>query len=291
MESTLLSFNTWSGSVPGFHSYLRKVAKGADYLALQEVHRACIPEVPTTVMPQNPGSRSHPLRAHLCQELDTWLQKDWETVFVPHVDGCHDVELDHRLQFGQYCGVRRSRFEILYTGRKFIYGRHNQFNTEDEWGNGKPCGKVAVGHLLRLRDTDLYLAVVNVHGFWSRHGKRDQRERFEQNRGINTLVERLCEHAPTDQTPVVVIGDLNYTSRMMALYDLAHQPCFGEYGGVILNHRYGIKDTRTALYTKAVREADYAIVSPSLLPYIKHFEVDLVNVPSDHGLLRLTLEY
>lgn len=287
LTTTLYSLNSWSGSCAGFHSFLSRIIKKGHYLALQEVHQARHQDVPRRIMPQNPGSRISPIRAHLSQELDRKLARGWHTKFVPHIDGCHDLERDDRLQFGQYSAVKAEAFDVIYTGRKFIYGRHNQFNTEDI--GGKPCGKVAIGHLLRRRHTDEYLAVVNVHGFWSKEGKCDQTERFVQNEGINALISRLCDHAPTNQVHVVVLGDLNYTSRMIALYDLAQQPCFGYQSGVILNHVYGVKETRTSLYLKPVREADFAIVSRSLLPHVKNFRVQLDGVPSDHGLLELTL--
>ncbi len=286
-KTTLLSFNSWSGSVPGFHSFLSNATRQADYLALQEVHRARHSRVPKLIMPQDPGSRSHPIRAHLARQLDERLSSRWLTIFTPHIDGCHDCESDERLQFGQYTAIRTQSFETICTARKFIYGRHNQFNTEQT--GGTPCGKVAIGNLLRRIGTDEYLAVVNVHGFWSQHSKRDMMERYEQNEGINALIERLRDRAPTDRVHVVVLGDLNYTSRMMALYDLAHQPGFGAGGGVILNHEYDITDTRTRLYGKPIREADFAIVSRSLLPKVDNFQVHLDDVPSDHGLLELTL--
>jgi hypothetical protein len=59
-------------------------------------------------------------------------------------------------------------------------------------------------------------------------------------------------------------------------------------GGVILNHTYGITDTRTKHYTKPVREADFVVVSRSLRPYVADLSVDL-SAPSDHGTLMLRL--
>lgn len=287
-KTTLFSFNCWSGGVPSFHSFFHKITKRADYMALQEVHRAKLPGTPRRLMPRDPGTRRHPIRTHLCEEIDKGLGSGWQSIYMPHINGCHDFEPDERLQYGQYTAVRKQSFEILCTARKFIYGRYSQFNTENV--GGTPCGKVAIGTLLRRTHTDEYLAVVNVHGFTSIHGKTDSAERFEQNAGINALIERLRDHAPTKQVHVIVLGDLNYTSRMVALYDLVHRPSFGSDGGAILNHEFGIKDTRTHWYQKPIREADFAIVSRSLLPHIHDFRVLLDDVPSDHGLLELTLD-
>jgi hypothetical protein len=237
-------------------------------------------------MPCDPGARMFPVRTNLHEELRQEFSEHWKLTYSHHFVGMHDLEKDSRVQYGQLSAVDQNVWETVAAYTNYIYGRPQQFN--DEANGGTPCGKVALGHLLRHRVSGLFLIVVNVHGFWSRHGKFDCLARFQQNAGVNAIVQKLRSLQTTNAVHVLIIGDLNYTSKMMALYDLAEQPCF-RGSGVILNHTFNIKETRTSYYKKSVREADFAIVSQSLVPHVENFRVLIDNIPSDHGLLELTL--
>ncbi|MBP9717211.1 MAG: hypothetical protein KBD44_00670 [Candidatus Pacebacteria bacterium] len=282
------SLNTWSGGCDGFHPFIQQIAEKSSFLALQEVHDALAP-MPDTIMPCDPGSREFPIRPKLRAELDDILGTNWQKVYAHHVIGMHDLEADNRVRFGQYTAVKRDVWRTLSTYSNYVYGPVNRFNSETEAGDGSPCSKVATAtHVVHIASGE-EIIIVNVHGFWSLHGKIDMMERREQNRGIDRLVRKTLSQHAARSPHILVIGDLNYTSQMDALTHLALQPCFGENGGVILNHTYGTTSTRTKYYKKPVREADFAIASRSLLQLIADFKVFLDGVPSDHGLIELTL--
>lgn len=287
MSITLHSFNSWSGSDDNFHLFVSVLKKKSSYIGFQEVHRRLNAQLPLRLMPYDPGARLNPIRTNLCHELTENFQPDWRTQFAAHIDGCHDLEPCDGLQYGLFSAVNELVFDVVAAKCEFIYGHLNQFNTEK--CGGVPCGKVAIGHILKHKQTGELLIVVNVHGFWSSLGKVDMPERYVQNQGINALLCRLREVTNEDDPKVLLIGDLNYTSQMGALYDLAKQSGFGAGGGVILNHQYQVKETRTRWYTKTEREADYAIVSQSLAAKVKDFQV-MLDVPSDHGLLEIILK-
>ncbi len=284
----IVSWNCWSGGVIGFLPFFINLSQSCSYIGLQEVHQSLV-RLPSLINPIDPGARTNPIRSNLATEVRRVLGYGWQACFKPHVRGFHDNEPDERLLFGQSSSVRLEDFYVRHVAARFIFGSFNQFNEEKT--GGPPCSKVAIGHVLEHRRSGEWFVIVNVHGFWSRFGKYDLPSRFVQNAGIQQLVSELQQHTPTN-AHIIVIGDLNYTSRMEALYELAHQPCFGRNGGIILNHAYEVTVTRTSAYGKLADwpEADFAVVSRSLMPLVSSFEAITDEVPSDHGILSLTLK-
>ena len=116
------------------------------------------------------------------------------------------------------------------------------------------------------------LTIFNYHGLWLPGSKLDNSDRLEASKKIKTLVSGFSGKK-------ILCGDFNLEPHTKSLEIL-------EDGMRNLIKESGIKSTRSALYTKPVKFADYILVSKDI--QIKKFEVTSKEV-SDH--LPLFLEF
>lgn len=114
------------------------------------------------------------------------------------------------------------------------------------------------------------LTVVNVHGLWNGKGKTDTPERIAQSEKIRDFLRAI-------DGPKILCGDFNLEPSTESL------KIAGE-GMRDLVREYGVTSTRTSLYEKPVRFADYIFVSPDI--EVKNFKV-LPDEVSDHAALLL----
>jgi endonuclease/exonuclease/phosphatase family metal-dependent hydrolase len=113
-----------------------------------------------------------------------------------------------------------------------------------------------------------YLA--NLHGLWNGQGKGDSPDRLEQSRSIKNFVDNVTY-------PLLLCGDFNLNLETSSIEML-------EENLINLISRNRVKSTRTVLYTKDEKYADYIFVSPDI--NVKAFTV-LPQVVSDHAPLLL----
>lgn len=123
---------------------------------------------------------------------------------------------------------------------------------------------------IKCKNKEKVFYVLNVHGLWNGKGKTDSSERIAQSLRINNFIKSL-------QDPVILCGDFNLRPDTKSIEIV-------EQGMNNLIKHYNIQSTRTDLYTKAEKFADYIFVSPKIK--INTFEV-LNNVVSDHSPLFL----
>ncbi len=116
--------------------------------------------------------------------------------------------------------------------------------------------------------------IVNFHGLWNGQGKTDTEDRINQSKKIIEALEKL-------EGEIVFCGDFNL------LPDTQSLKMFEDFGLRNLIKEYGITDTRTNLYDKSVRFADYIFVSSGI--EVKDFKV-LPDVVSDHAPLYIEFE-
>lgn len=115
--------------------------------------------------------------------------------------------------------------------------------------------------------------IINFHGLWNGGGKGDSEDRLNQSRNIRKFIDGL------ETQHVILIGDYNLEPDTESIAILAK-------GMRNLITEYGITSTRSHYYSKPVKFADYAIVSPEVK--IEKFAV-LQYPVSDH--LPLLLEF
>ena len=115
------------------------------------------------------------------------------------------------------------------------------------------------------------LTVINFHGLWNGLGKGDSAERIAQSR-------RILDFLGSRQEPFILCGDFNLrpdTESIAMLKSAGLRDLVAEYG---------VSSTRTQLYTRPERYADYIFVSDGIA--VSEFGA-LPDEVSDHAPLAL----
>lgn len=119
------------------------------------------------------------------------------------------------------------------------------------------------------------LSIVNFHGLWNNQGKTDTEDRLVQSRNIVAYMKTLSME-------FVLCGDFNLLPNTESLQMITRELDCRE-----LVTEFNIKSTRTSLYTKPNKFADYIFVSKGIK--VIDFSV-LPDVVSDHAPLLLEIE-
>jgi endonuclease/exonuclease/phosphatase family metal-dependent hydrolase len=114
--------------------------------------------------------------------------------------------------------------------------------------------------------------VINVHGLWNGMGKTDTPDRLVQSKNIKAFVDSVA-------SPKILCGDFNLRPDTESTQIL-------EVGMKNLITEYAVTSTRTSIYRKAEKFADYIFVSPDI--EVRDFKV-LPDEVSDHAALFLEI--
>lgn len=117
---------------------------------------------------------------------------------------------------------------------------------------------------------DQTYTVINVHGLWNGNGKTDTPERLNQSRKIQKFMDTL-------DSPKILCGDFNLRPDTESVKIL-------ETKMSNLIQKYNVTSTRTSLYPKNEKYADYVFTSPEIT--LNTFQV-MKEVVSDHCPLLL----
>jgi endonuclease/exonuclease/phosphatase family metal-dependent hydrolase len=123
---------------------------------------------------------------------------------------------------------------------------------------------------VKCRVNDELYSIGNVHGLWNGMGKSDSPERIAQSHKIRDFVRSL-------EMPKIICGDFNLRPDTESIKILEQ-----EMNNLIQIYQVG--STRTRLYPKKERFADYIFTSPEII--VNAFEV-LNHEVSDHSPLFL----
>ena len=121
-------------------------------------------------------------------------------------------------------------------------------------------------------DNDIF-TIVNVHGLWNGMGKTDTAERLAQSEKIRQFMDKV-------DTRKILCGDFNLKPDTHSLKMIAQ-------GMKNLVEEFQVTSTRTSLYPKIERFADYVFISPDIK--VNQFAV-LKDEVSDHAPLLLDFE-
>ena len=116
-------------------------------------------------------------------------------------------------------------------------------------------------------------SILNVHGLWNGMGKTDTPDRIAQS-------QRIREFMDTINTPKIVCGDFNLRPDTKSLEIVEH-------GMNNLVKIHNVTSTRTSLYPKPEKFADYIFTSPEII--VNSFAV-LEDEVSDHAPLLLDFD-
>jgi endonuclease/exonuclease/phosphatase family metal-dependent hydrolase len=143
------------------------------------------------------------------------------------------------------------------------------YDPEKKWGDYD--GRFAAGASLAVVVSDY--VIVNVHGLWQGSMKKDSEVRFEQSSRIINLANKA-------KGKKIICGDFNLEPQTESIRMIENLPAKN------LIKEFGVTSTRTSLYTKDVKFADYIFVSDDV--NILDFKV-LTDEVSDHSPLYVEL--
>lgn len=246
----LISLNSWGSRLDGIFNFISDNAESTDIFCFQEVLTGGI------------GKTGRGELKSAYEDLGATLPSH-TGYFFQYGEGGYYGESSGGLdfKFGVACFVRDELTQALVGGTTL-------YDLGQEWTDYS--GGFAAGASLAVRVEDY--VIVNVHGLWQGGIKQDTEARHEQSKKILELANRFAGKK-------VITGDFNLLPDTEAIRT------FGDaYQDLI--KKYGIKDTRGALYTKELRYSDYVFVDKGIVVNI--FAVPNVDV-SDH--LPLVLEF
>lgn len=258
----IITLNTWCGrhgnSIYDFFKKYRDI----DIFCLQEVDLD--------------GTRFGPEVTHSDQEKQQEFQGDpklfdsIDAILKDHI-GYFSPILDR--WWGNAIFIKKSFFEkITASGELIVSDKQQQYveySKEQCWFNRKI-------QWLDFEKNDQLYTLVNFHGLWEKNkGKSDSYDRIQQSNVIAEFLETKKKRN------IILIGDFNLNPDTKSIKILENFPLRN------LITENGINDTRTSIYKKENRYADYALVSPGMI--IKEFKV-LPDEVSDHAPLYLEID-
>lgn len=244
----LVSLNCWCGQrFQPLISFIERQAEDADVFCFQEMVDA------KQIFPDLQD------RSNLMTEIRNRLP-GFDGFFHPMINGmlADGTLVDHELPLGQAMFIRRG-LDHGAVKDVFVYRKYNDVIEGDISSiprNVQYATLTVAGRSLNL---------LNFHGLWWNSSKDDNEHRLEQSRGIVGLLSGL-------KGEIVLAGDFNLepgTESIGMLEDKLRN----------LITEFGITDTRTSLYKKSIRHADYVFVSKGV--EANSFEVPDLPI-SDH---------
>lgn len=248
----LLSLNIWGGQIfEPLMEFFQKHSKEVDIFCLQEVFST-----------SSDKKESRGIRANIFQEI-TSVFKEFDGFFAPVVeDQDFEGSVDFSLSYGLAIFIRKS---VKYSppGHFFVYS-----------GRDARYGHPRIMQYVRLRKDNKNITIANLHGLVleSPDLKMDGPERLEQSQKIREFLEQ-------ERDAKILCGDFNLRPDTESLSIL-------EKDMANLIKTYNVATTRSPLYTRSEKFADYTLVSPEI--QVKDFRV-LQDVVSDH--LPMLLEF
>ncbi len=247
----LLCLNTW-GARAGLEPLLRFFEK------YQEIDIFCLQEIwnggEHTIEAIAAGQRMSQVDFQLLRKIGSVLPQH-----VPHF-------LPQYLDFFGMAIFARKDLPVISEQRYPIYREPGYISPDDIADHSRFL------QMLTIQTGHGPLIVMHTHGAWQPGGKKDTPERLLQS-------EKIIEATRTAPHPAILCGDLNLSLDTESIHIL-------ERGGFRnLIREFAIPSTRTSIYTKPERHADYAFVSDGV--DVQNFQV-LPDEVSDHAALLLT---
>ncbi len=249
----LICLNTWGGKAgAGNLLAFLESHRDADFLCLQEIWSAPYEHLDGVAAGSDVIDHGE-IMVYGKQEISALLRRH-EAFFHPH----------HLDDYGLMTMVSKS-LDVVGSGDVFVH-RERGYVPEGNLGlHARNLQFVTVDGPLGL------LTVVNFHGLWNGQGKRDSQERIAQSR-------RILEFLAGRREPLVLCGDFNLLpeTKSLQMFEAARLRN--------LVKQFGVKSTRTRLYTRPEPFADYIFVSDKI--DVRDFRV-LPDEVSDHAPLLL----
>ncbi|NER97246.1 MAG: endonuclease/exonuclease/phosphatase family protein [Symploca sp. SIO1B1] len=257
-----VSLNTWGGRCGlALIRWLQEIQ--ADIYCLQEVFRA--PQMPSPTVPDGEGKTIDAnLFGTLQQALPTY--HGWFSAGSRgYINDSTWLELP--LEYGIALFIHPS-FSVTAQRSQLVHG---EFRLDKQ--GSPPLSRTA--QVIRCVRGECEFTIGHLHGLWQPTGKQDSPQRIQQAHRFRNVLESVAR--PNEA--LLACGDLNL------LPDSATFEILGKLGLEDLNQRFNIHCTRSSLYKKPVRYADYMLANR----YVKVDDFTVVKHPeiSDHSPLVL----
>jgi endonuclease/exonuclease/phosphatase family metal-dependent hydrolase len=256
----IITLNTWGGRAghKELFSFLEKQKQDTDVFCFQEMWSAPYSHLEGT----SAGGKSISNKEIMVFGVQdfTKILNDFVPYFRPH----------HGDHYGLLMFVRKGQ-NVLTEGEFFVY---------KEKGDIVPEGMDVGFHPRNVQYLTLEIedgktrTICNFHGLWNGRGKSDSEDRLRQS-------EKIISFLSSMDGEIIFCGDFNLLPNTKSLLLLE------DFGLRNLVKEYEITSTRTSLYTKSEKFADYILVSDSVK--VCSFEV-LPDEVSDHSPLSLVVK-
>lgn len=257
----LITLNTWANRIhEPVIDFVKREAPQTDIFCFQEVYH--------TTSDQAHTGPDQTERADALAQFRSVLDADFFCTFAPvQSNYANHGPVDFHLEYGNATFVRRT-LEIVEESSVYVYRGADDLHPDDQRGRARR----AIVTKIKTPEDQRY-TIINLHGLWQAGtNKADNPDRFEQSRRLRAVIDQ-------SDAPVIIAGDFNLLPDGQSMAIL-------EEGMRNLIKEYNVTSTRSSLYPKPIRLADYILVSPEIK--VIDFKV-LEDEVSDH--LPLALEW
>lgn len=262
----IIYLNTWGG----------RCGKGLyDWIKTQEVDIYCFQEIFSAPM--------------LNSEERYFVDDDEHTIDLQIFEHLEDILPDYTSFFsaGSKGYINDSQFIDLPVGYGLGFFISNKIDVL-EYASGLVYGKFrdnAIGfpplsrscQVARIAYLNSEIVIGNIHGLWEPTGKQDTPKREKQALAFGQFIRQVSKK----DTPVFIGGDFNL------LPDSKTFSLIGDYRNLITE--FSICSTRTKLYKKPIKYADYMLASTTVS--VKEIDVLQSPVISDHCVLFAEIDF
>ncbi len=249
----IISLNTWGGRA-GLQNLLNflESQSDVDVFCLQEIWNGG----EDTTRKFFPDEKINEVEWELFSEIQKVLS-DYTGYFR-----CHFFDF-----YGLAIFVKKG-ISIIEEGEVFVYKEKGYFSQQEFGDHSRNI------QYIHVETKEGPRTIINFHGLWDKTGKGDTENRILQSENILQFIKTLSN-------PCILCGDFNLLPETQSIQ------IFEQQGLRNLIREYNIQSTRTSLYQKSVRFADYVFVNKEIK--IQNFEV-LPEEVSDHAALLLECE-
>lgn len=241
----LICLNTWGCRVTDqIFDFINKNSESTDIFCFQEILKG----------KKGKTEKDEVANAYekICDLLSNYTGYFWEYNEENYYYDKKKSEID--FQFGVACFVKNNLEQTLKN-------KIHLYDPKKEWGDYP--SQFAVGSSLAIKVEDY--TIINIHGLWQESIKTDTEAKIEQSQKIIDLAESTPDKK-------IICGDFNLLPDTKSIKMLDEK-----YNNLI--KKYEIKNTRSSLYKKENRFADYIFTSPKIK--VNDFKV-LEDEVSDH---------
>lgn len=255
----IISLNTWGGRMDSkLNDWIRK--NPADIYCFQELFSG-----PTLANNQAYYTDNNNQKVNLrLFETISGLLPNHTGVFSPGSRGyVHDAQwIDLPFEYGIGMFVHKS-IKVLDYASGIVYG-----DFRDKPEGDPPLSRSA--QVIRVCVNNENITLGNIHGLWEPQGKMDSPQRLAQSKKFGALVDAVAH----ENDGILVCGDFNLTINSKMFIQSKNNITRN------LIKEIGIKSTRTHLYKKDMRFADYILANDMV--NFESIQVPQEPVVSDH---------